>query len=91
MDILAERRARDAERKRRKRAEERKKKLSATVSALCTSEDSPACETAAERTETAIVAREEVNPYKDYPLSIPELLRAILCEIWEVRQCLTRK
>ena len=41
-------------------------------------------------TETALGAREEVNPYKDYPLSIPELLRAILCEIWEVRQCLTR-
>jgi hypothetical protein len=31
-----------------------------------------------------------VNPYKDYPLSIPELLRAILCEIWEVRRCLTK-
>ena len=42
-------------------------------------------------TETAIEAREEVNPYKDYPLSIPELLRAILCEIWEVRRCLTKK
>lgn len=42
-------------------------------------------------TETALGAREEVNPYKDYPLSVPELLRAILCEIWEVRQCLTRK
>jgi hypothetical protein len=41
-------------------------------------------------TETAIEAREEVNPYKDYPLSIPELLRAILCEIWEVRRCLTK-
>lgn len=42
-------------------------------------------------TETAIEAREAVNPYKGFPLSIPELLRAILCEIWEVRQCLTRK
>ena len=41
-------------------------------------------------TETAVEAREEVNPYKDYPLSIPELLRAILCEIWEVRRCLTK-
>ena len=42
-------------------------------------------------TETAVEAREEVNPYKDYPLSIPELLRAILCDIWEVRRCLTKK
>ena len=42
-------------------------------------------------TETAIESREEVNHYKDYPLSIPELLRAILCEIWEVRRCLTKK
>lgn len=42
-------------------------------------------------TETAVEAREEVSPYKDYPLSIPELLRAILCEIWEVRRCLTKK
>ena len=42
-------------------------------------------------TETAVEDREEVNPYKDYPLSIPELLRAILCEIWEVRRCLTKK
>jgi hypothetical protein len=41
-------------------------------------------------TETAVEAREKVNPYKDYPLSIPELLRAILCEIWEVRRCLTK-
>lgn len=41
-------------------------------------------------TETAVEAREEVNPYKDYPLSIPELLRTILCEIWEVRRCLTK-
>lgn len=40
--------------------------------------------------EKAVEAREEVNPYKDYPLSIPELLRAILCEIWEVRRCLTK-
>lgn len=55
MDILAERRARDAERKRRKRAEEREKKLSAPISALCPSEDSPACETAAECAETAKV------------------------------------
>ena len=41
-------------------------------------------------TETAVEAREEANPYKDYTLSIPELLRAILCEIWEVRRCLTK-
>lgn len=41
-------------------------------------------------TETAVEDREEVNPYKDYPLSIPELLRAILCEIWEVRRCKTK-
>ena len=56
MDILAERRARDAERKRRKRAEEREKRLSAPVSYLCPSEDSPAYETATERTETAQAA-----------------------------------
>lgn len=56
MDILAERRARDAERKRRKRAEEREKRLSAPVSSLCPSEGSPACEMAPERTETAQVA-----------------------------------
>ena len=42
-------------------------------------------------TETAVEAREGSNPYKGYPLSIPELLRAILCEIWEVRRCLTKK
>ena len=54
-DILAERRARDAERKRRKRAEEREKRLSAPITPINTSEDSPACETAAERTETAQV------------------------------------
>ena len=43
-DILAERRARDAERKRRKRAEEREKRLSAPITPINTSEDSPACE-----------------------------------------------
>lgn len=42
-------------------------------------------------TEKAVEAREEVNPYKDYPLSIPKLLRAILCEIWEVKRCLSKK
>lgn len=42
-------------------------------------------------TEKAVEAREEANPYKDYPLSIPELLRAILCEIWEVRRCMKMK
>lgn len=53
MDILAVRRARDAERKRRKRAEEREKRLSAPVSNLRPSEGSPACDTAPGRTETA--------------------------------------
>jgi len=59
MDILAERRARDAERKRRKRAEEREKRLSAPVSSLCTSEGSPACEMDPESTE---MAQEAVIP-----------------------------
>lgn len=59
MDILAERRARDAERKRRKRAEEREKRLSAPISSLCPSEGSPAREMAPERTE---MAQEAVIP-----------------------------
>ena len=50
MDILAERRARDAE---------REKRLSAPVSYLCPSEGSPACEMAPERTE---MAQEAVIP-----------------------------
>lgn len=64
-DILAERRARDAERKRRKRAEEREKRLSAPVSTLRPSEDSPACETAPERTETAQVTVVPDNVIED--------------------------
>ena len=38
------------------------------------------------QTETAIETPKRVNPYKDYMLSIPELLRAILCEIWELKE-----
>lgn len=32
-----------------------------------------------------------VNPYKDYPLSVCTLLRAVLCEIWELRQDIAAK
>ena len=40
---------------------------------------------AVETAEKASVAPERVNPYKDYPLDIPLLLRTILCELWELR------
>lgn len=45
---------------------------------------------AVETAEKAPVAQERVNPYKDYPLDIPLLLRTILCEIWEMRQDLSK-
>ena len=32
-----------------------------------------------------------VNPYKDYPLSVCTLLRAVLCELWELRQDIAKK
>ena len=35
--------------------------------------------------QKAAQAEKRVNPYKDYPLSVCTLLRAILCEIWELR------
>ena len=34
----------------------------------------------------AAQAEKRVNPYKDYPLSVCTLLRAVLCELWELRQ-----
>lgn len=42
-------------------------------------------------TETAQEAPKRVNPYTNFGLSIPELLRAILCEIWELRQDVASK
>lgn len=42
------------------------------------------------QTETPLETPKRVNPYTDYGLSIPELLRAILCEIWELRQDVIR-
>lgn len=36
-------------------------------------------------------AEKRVNPYKDYPLSVCTLLRAVLCEIWELRQDIASK
>ena len=42
------------------------------------------------QTETALETPERVNPYTNFGLSIPELLRAILCEIWELRQDVIR-
>ena len=42
-------------------------------------------------TETALESPNAENPYIRYPLHIPGLLRAILCELWEVRQCLKTK
>lgn len=43
------------------------------------------------RTEGAVEEHARVNPYKDHPLHIPGLLRAILCEIWELRQDIRSK
>lgn len=39
----------------------------------------------------ALKAKKGENPYKGYPLHIPGLLRAILCEIWELRQDIRSK
>lgn len=39
----------------------------------------------------AAQAEKRVNPYKDYPLSVCTLLRAVLCEIWELRQDIAAK
>lgn len=41
--------------------------------------------------ETAVETEKMVNPYKDHPLSACALLRAILCEIWELRQDIAAK
>lgn len=38
-----------------------------------------------------VEAKKRVNPYKDYPLSVCTLLRAVLCEIWELRQDIAAK
>lgn len=39
----------------------------------------------------AVRAEKGENPYKGYPLHIPGLLRAILCEIWELRRDIRSK
>lgn len=41
--------------------------------------------------QKAAQAEKRVNPYKDYPLSVCTLLRAVLCEIWELRQDIAAK
>lgn len=41
--------------------------------------------------QKAAQAEKRVNPYKDYPLSVCTLLRAVLCEIWELRQDISAK
>lgn len=41
-------------------------------------------------TEKPLETPKCVNPYTNFGLSIPELLRAILCEIWELRQDVIR-
>lgn len=41
--------------------------------------------------QKAARAEKMVNPYKDYPLSVCTLLRAVLCEIWELRQDIAAK
>lgn len=43
------------------------------------------------QTETPLETPKRVNPYTNFGLSIPELLRAILCEIWELRQDIAAK
>ena len=42
-------------------------------------------------TEKHLEPPKAVNPYTNFGLSIPELLRAILCEIWELRQDIASK
>lgn len=41
--------------------------------------------------QKAAQAEKRVNPYKDYPLSVCTLMRAVLCEIWELRQDIAAK
>ena len=41
--------------------------------------------------QKAAQAEKRVNPYNDYPLSVCTLLRAVLCEIWELRQDIASK
>ena len=41
--------------------------------------------------ETSVEAEKRVNPYREHPLSACALLRAILCEIWELRQDIAAK
>lgn len=41
--------------------------------------------------ETAVETEKMVNPYRDHPLSVCTLLRAVLCEIWELRQDIAAK
>ena len=41
--------------------------------------------------ETAVETEKRVNPYRDHPLSACALLRAVLCEIWELRQDIAAK
>ena len=43
------------------------------------------------RTETHTGAAKRSNPYNDYPEHIPGLLKAILCEIWELRNDIVKK
>ena len=38
------------------------------------------------RTESHDGAAKRSNPYTDYPEHIPGLLKAILCEIWELKE-----
>ena len=38
------------------------------------------------RTETHAGAAKRSNPYTDYPEHIQGLLKAILCEIWELKE-----
>lgn len=38
-----------------------------------------------------VEAENRANPYRDHPLSACTLLRAILCEIWELRQDIAAK
>lgn len=41
--------------------------------------------------ETAVETEKRANPYRDHPLSACALLRAILCEIWELRKDIAAK
>lgn len=35
--------------------------------------------------------KEVENPYRNADLSVGLLLRSILCELWEIRKCLTKE